>query len=175
MSLPPLVEHPTATEPPADVLRQLREVDPTAELLYLGAGSWVVGRVRTGRPRQDAALKILRSAIADAEARKLDEAAWYQRIRYARAVRQGFAPIALYQFQGLPDGRVVKEFREAVWWSEHDRGGHEARRREDGGKEARVRAARADLTDPARHREAARIMRAPVSIISPGLPAQRAS
>lgn len=175
MRCPPLVTPPTSREAPAELVQALRETDPTADMLYLGDGSWVVGRVRRHTPRQEAALNILRSGMKDALAGRVDEAAWTKRLRYARAVREGFAPFALYQFERGPDARVVREFREAVWRERQDPDGRKLADWIEGDARERREAGRRDLRDPARAREADRVLRRPHSVISPGLPAQKAT
>lgn len=119
-SLDALVSIPTTREVPADVRRGLRALDPTAEVVYLGFGKWVVGRVR---PTDDS-MRIARHMLASywrlpAAARGTKRS--LQRYRFALACQQGFRPVAQYVLRDL-DGRVVREFQESQWRMTHQRG-----------------------------------------------------
>lgn len=103
-------------------------------------------------------------------ATKLDHRAWSLRVNFAELARQGFAPIESYDFQGEPDGRVVRDLERALWGLHHDRGDRMLVEAADGDRERAKVNARKELLDDARAREASRILRHPVSTISPGMP-----
>lgn len=115
-----LVSIPTTREVPAEIRRGLRALDPTAEVVYLGWGRWVVGRVR---PTDDS-LRIAQRMLATywmlpAAARGTKRSV--QRYRFALACQQGFRPVAQYVLRE-PDDRLVREFQESQWRMRHQRG-----------------------------------------------------
>lgn len=165
-----LTDFPTPREAPRDIVRALRDVDETAELLYLGEGKWVLGRVRPTPERFEGGKRLLRQAWELAQKGGMTEERWYKRIRSARLTMQGFAKFGMYEFKGDPDWRIVRDFREALWWFRNDKWSDEFNKRADEADFGASRAAMKDLLDDARAREAARIMRMPVSVSVPSKP-----
>jgi len=178
----PHVTPPTSRLAPEPILTALRDVDPAAELLYLGQGHWALGRCRPTPERYTAAMKMLASAWASARHGAFEEASWYRRLRFARAVREGFAQMEAYHppdcdcpnvtahtrlDRGEPDARIVRDFRRAIWRWRRDTQGRDFERRMRQADEARKAAIRAEYADPARARAADRWMRHPVSIVKP--------
>ena len=96
-------------EAPHDVVRRLRELDPTACVLYLGWNKWCVGKLR---PTDDAVRTGLRmfTNYNQLSARKRGTQRSIQRLRYIQAVIQGFRTVQVYILPDL-DGRVVEDFR----------------------------------------------------------------
>lgn len=114
------VDYPSSRRAPEPLLALLREVDPTAELLYMGFGPrstpegdelfgprWCLGSFDPGRPGRHQANRILKGQWQ----RGMPTG---ERARFARAVLQGFAPIDVY-VQRDPDSTIVEDFREADW------------------------------------------------------------
>lgn len=108
----PLVDFPAQHTPPERVVRELRKVDPRAELVYFGEGRWLLGSVSPNPHRQARGRAMLKSArmvsVGDQSNRARD------RRRLAYLFAQGFRTIALYEYEegtGGPDHRLVEDFR----------------------------------------------------------------
>ena len=99
-----LVDCQTERETPEDLLAQLAEDDPVAELVYVGDGLWFLGAVRPTPFRREAGAAMLYRARA-----KMDRLA----IRHATLVMQGFALITAVPDAGLAD--LVADFRRRDW------------------------------------------------------------
>jgi len=109
-----LIDLPELREPPPALLAQLREIDPLAELIYVGEGEWWLGVVKPNtfrRAQGDALLgREWRKSVKD-----------WQQLRYGQLMRQGFAFCGTWVIEGEPDGRIVNDFRESTWLWAHDR------------------------------------------------------
>lgn len=141
MTLSRLVHPPTDRRPPEDILRGLREVDPLADLTYMGRGRWLVGTVRPGTDRRrEAQGRYTKAQALRAIARHLAQNATknanaidyrsLEQLWYAELKLQGFVWTVEWVFagprrllrhgdficQGDPDGRIVEHFRAADWW-----------------------------------------------------------
>lgn len=117
---PWLVQVPQLREAPEDIRRALRQLDPTAEVLYLGWGAWSVGRVRPTDQSVRIGQRMLRNYWAmGAQARASKRGV--QRYRFADAAVQGFRPVQEYTQRELDD-RVVKDFQQSQWRMQHQRG-----------------------------------------------------
>jgi hypothetical protein len=157
----PLVDFPQLRTAPKDVVRGLREVDPTAELVYLEKGRWLLGSVRWNRDLVAAARRILGRALKVAH-NSTKHGPTHQiehlprvrgRVQFALLAMQGFRPITEYKIQGSPDSRVVEDFRRRDWLFKNTSDlEHEAMLSSE--SEERKREARADLTDSERARDA---------------------
>lgn len=104
------------------LLAGLREVDPSADLVYLGEKRWMVMRMR---PLNDARIDGARRMMATLHAQTVeagtrDERAWYQRYRATRMHLQGYTVVSSWTFDRDPDWRVVQDFRERAWRLRHD-------------------------------------------------------
>lgn len=159
----PHLSWPQFRAPPAHIVRGLREIDPTAELVYFGNGRWLLGSVRRNAHAIGTAEKMVANAlrvihwaiwkvsrkhkIAHVDQRTAD------RLHFALLACRGFRPIGDYQIQGEVPWAVVEDFRRMDWLYRHtsdnevDRALNEPRERE-------VAAARADLVDPNRAKDA---------------------
>ncbi len=93
-------------EPPEGVLRQLRSIDPSLDLHYLGGGRWAVGAVKPNAVRRALAHKILQN-MQDAP----NETHFAQRHRLAELAAEGFGVIAAYKFNGEPTAQIVEDVR----------------------------------------------------------------
>ncbi|MFW6199669.1 MAG: hypothetical protein ACOC8K_03765, partial [Gemmatimonadota bacterium] len=108
----PLVDFPAQHRPPERVVRELRRIDPTAELVYFGHGRWLLGSVKPHPDRQAKGRAMLKSvrmvSVGDQSRRAVD------RRRLAYLFAQGFRTIQMYQYEegaGGPDHRIVEDFR----------------------------------------------------------------
>src|SRR6185312_4647087 len=121
-----LADLPTGRQAPPEIVRALKEVDPTAELVYMGDRRWDLLRLR---PKNDARAKVafgmLMNAYRACEKGRLAEAGWYRALRFARLLRQGYIVFGRYQLERDPDARIVHEFRRALWEYTHDRNDQE--------------------------------------------------
>jgi hypothetical protein len=108
---PHISDIPPLRLPPANVLEQLRHVDPNAELFYLGLGVWVLGAVYPfNLERYRSSLDLLASERAlPAEMQNM------ARFRLARLYRAGFRAIDLVDDREVETGQVVRDFRYADW------------------------------------------------------------
>lgn len=107
-----LIEVPgQVCEPSADLLRRLREVDPQAEVLYLGEGRWWLGRVRADSARRPVG-RAWALRVREGDGFPFDEARWAA-LRHALLLAQGWSPISEVTVRGEPDGVLVEELRRA--------------------------------------------------------------
>jgi hypothetical protein len=109
-----LIDLPEPRVCPESLLAQLREVDPAAELIYVGEGEWWLGVVKPNTFRRAQGDAILGREWAK------DQPSWEQ-IRYGQLMRQGFAFCGTWHFIGEPTAKIVQEFRESTWLWAHDR------------------------------------------------------
>jgi hypothetical protein len=103
----PLVHWPDARLAPRDVLERLREIDPTAELVHLGAGYWLVGSVQPNEWRRFKAARVVAHQFALPEARRSPGIVLAYSL-YA----QGFRPVAMYTEREIQSGLAIWDFRE---------------------------------------------------------------
>lgn len=116
---PWLVDLPQSRTAPDDLRRRLRELDRTAELLYLGFGRWSVGRVRPTDESVRIAQRMLRTYWGMKDSARATRRG-VQRYRFAEACRQGFRPVAEYTMRE-PDDRIVKDFQASQYRMLHQR------------------------------------------------------
>lgn len=104
-------------EPSPDLLRRLREIEPRAEVLYVGAGRWWLGRVKTESARCHAGRQMA-ARIREGDGHPLKED-WspvggrWAALRQALLMSQGFGLVSEVQVDGEPDARIVEELRRA--------------------------------------------------------------
>lgn len=156
MSVRWLVDVPQARTAPEHVRRGLRELDPTAEVIHLGAGRWIVGRVRpTVHARRTAERMLETFETALSNGAKMSPRG-REKARFALLALQGFRPVAEYRLRDL-DWRVVEDFRVSQWRMLHEDADRllDAMEAEE---EAQRAAARAELADEHRAREAHRFL-----------------
>lgn len=101
-------------EPSADLLRRLRELDPRAEVVYVGEGRWWVGRVKQNVPRiqrgRAMAVRILDGdGLYDEFGQPVSQ---WPELRQALLMAQGFGLADEVRVQGEPDDKIVAVFRE---------------------------------------------------------------
>ncbi len=109
-----LIDLPEPRVCPEALLVQLRQVDPAAELIYVGEGEWWLGVVKPNTFRRAQGDHLL------AREWRKDQPSWEQ-IRYGQLMRQGFAFCGTFSFIGEPTSEVVQEFQESTWLWAHDR------------------------------------------------------
>jgi len=106
---------PSPREAPTDLVAGLREIDPRAELVYLGLGVWVLGAVS---PNQERERKAGRWITLE---RKLpQEKQSMGRYRFARWHLDGFGFVDFFDESDLWNGRVLHEFRYADFRYRHN-------------------------------------------------------
>ena len=139
---------------PSDTLRALREVDPTIDVLYLGpspsGGRWMLGSVRHDRSHRLAAARKL-EVLQKVPVWKRG-IAWFRYYRLAQVALQGFKGRAIYDCVE-PDARMVRDIRYTAWLNEHESDA-EFEASLDAEREAKQKAAEADLVDAGRARDA---------------------
>lgn len=105
---------------PPDVLRALREIDDSVELVYMGDGVWLLGSVSPTSVRTRAGQFKLRKAaqakiVGDDIVRRRAFARWRYIAWEGQLLLQGFAPIAVFGSPAKPcdpDSRIVEYLRE---------------------------------------------------------------
>lgn len=161
MNLSPHVQFPQIRTAPIDVVRGLREVDPTAELVYMERGRWLLGSVRWNRDLVQQSARILARAI-EAASRASKFAPTHQmeqlrrirgRVQFAVLGSQGFRPITEYVIQGAPNSRIVEDFRRRDWMFKNTTD-TELETMLNAASESNKQAAHDDLTDTERARDA---------------------
>jgi hypothetical protein len=178
MTVLPLLQHSQPRSTPIDVVRGLREVDPTADMYYLGWKKWVLVSVRPNDDHRRAALRMILGSPAtpagparpglrmllwkwetDPKFRQNPGAfrQLLQKYEMALLMAQGARPIAEYVIQGEPTSAIVDDFRRMDWMYRNisdDQLDRMLNAPYEQGREA----ARADIRDEARARDAWRYM-----------------
>lgn len=117
---PWLVQFPQAREAPEDIRRQLRELDPTAEVVHLGPRRWLVGRVRPNAESRRIAERMLATyaSLPVTDQIKMSKVNRRHRVAVAELARQGFRPVQMYTTRDA-DARIVRDFQESQWRMQH--------------------------------------------------------
>lgn len=152
---------------PREIIEGLRTVDRGADLAYLGAGRWLlVVKKPHNSIRQQGAATMLDALTAELRnGTEKSTAQIKQRARYALLAYYGYSPVAQYDVQGSPDSAIVDDFRRRDWLY-RTTSDDALFRAIDAPQQAAIAQARADMQDPARHRDAYRhAFKAPVSVI----------
>jgi hypothetical protein len=100
--------------PPWDVLERLREIDPDADLLYIGEGRWILGVYRPGEPRRLFARKQLRTLSAE-NPDDADLEPWAVVAKYKK-IADGFAPVFIGEAPNGLFGELIHDFRVSDWF-----------------------------------------------------------
>lgn len=156
MSVRWLVEVPQAREAPEHIRQGLRDLDPTAEVIYLGPMQWLVGKVRPNVHSRRIAVTLLDTFTSQLSTGQRLSPRGQRRARFALLALQGFRPVEEYRMRDL-DWRVVEDFRVSQWKMRHtnpDALLDDMERAE----EARKAAARAEIADEYRAAEAHRFL-----------------
>jgi hypothetical protein len=93
-------------EAPVALLQRLREVEPLAELAYVGEGKWWLGRREPNAELSKAGLEKVRVANTVAAVQKMTPEA-VRMHRVGKLQQAGLVFIA--EYEGEPDGRIVKD------------------------------------------------------------------
>ncbi len=105
------IDIPGRREARWELLADLREIDPTVDLHYVGEGYWVLGSVRPNRLRYEQAGALLKEGH--------DRSTWMRRLW--ELALHGFSHIGTYRIYGDPDSRIVHDLRERDWLYRNDR------------------------------------------------------
>jgi hypothetical protein len=96
---------------PAQIRRELKEIDPTVELIGLEPGTWLLGAVRpTDQRRQHG------DVLLAADMRYLTRSD-IGALRAAQCVRAGLAPIDVYH--GIPTSAIARDLRQRDFLYRH--------------------------------------------------------
>lgn len=93
------------------LLTDLREIDRTVDLHYLGEGVWMLGSVKPNKWRYEAAGAVLRS--------EHDRSTWMRRLWELGLY--GFARMGEYKIYGEPNSRILQDFARKDWHYRHNR------------------------------------------------------
>lgn len=137
-------------EAPADLLRELRYLEPAAELLHMGGSQWLLGRIHPANAQgiQAAGARLMLSTNRATTARRSVLPTDRRRAKFARARLRNFLPIAEYHTTS-PDGRIVRDLEVMTYLFNHTADADMLDMSEADKLKAQAEA-RADLTDPAR-------------------------
>lgn len=110
-----LVNHsnPEGRETPLLLLAELRAIDETMEIVYVGERMWWIGRVVPTDLRRDRGLLML-SQLDALDGVHKDRPSVQRSIAYAKLLVQGFARIEIYHDCGDPSGEVEVEYFEGI-------------------------------------------------------------
>lgn len=136
-------------EAPGHVLRALRVIDPTAELIYMGEGRWLLGRLAPSSSIRVAGERLVESCRRAVKGRK-PNALDARRYLFAQLRLNGFQPTAEYVFRGSPDSSVVIDQQLMDWMYRHTTD-TELETAVDADMVKAREEARADMLDTARH------------------------
>mgnify|MGYP006292520499 CR=1 FL=1 len=125
---------PGGRHAPPEVLAELREIDPMAELVYIGEARWLMGkysedadkRVKAIRQLEKWAKTVTRLDPTAEEGLKARLPAIMDRWREKRLKAMGFQPFQSVFYSTDPDSAFVEIFRSADWiwkfaWREAER------------------------------------------------------
>jgi hypothetical protein len=111
---------PGGRETPPRLNELLREIDPTAELIYSGAGTWILGSVRPNQVTTKKAERMIDTILTIMALANNGSVAVPANVKKTLAFRlwryelwrQGFRPIATHKIgQGEPGSWIVEDFR----------------------------------------------------------------
>lgn len=123
---------PGGRRPPGELVRQLRELNPAAEVIYAGKGKWILGTVRHDKEARAKVARVLGAfqdllsmaapgahAHVDPGSRPLELTAenrrelayrlWKKRLQY-----QGFRIVTVFP-EAMLDSSIVEAYRQARW------------------------------------------------------------
>jgi hypothetical protein len=147
-------DFPEARTAPSWIVRAFREIDPDADVLYLGPRRWMLGHVHREPTMERARLQRMGDARVKLgrEIRKVTrDREWHRRQWFARAMQQGFESIHEWNVDELTSWHV-EAFRAASYLKQNLR--TDALEEYDRALEQQKAADLADLTDPARANDA---------------------
>lgn len=139
-------DFPLARSCPVGVLRRVREIEPTADVLYLGPRQWLVGPVKPDTRARGSQIPVLQNLFRIPPKKR--SASWHRRVTMARAKALGFRPALVHEHNDA-DGELVEDFRAATQQLRSD-----FLAQMDAEEHAHKAMLEADLADPGRAREA---------------------
>lgn len=101
-------------EPSLELLRRLRAVDSQAEVVYVGAGRWWVGRVKEA-PHRRARGRRMVERLQESDGFPWAPGEYWPQLRQGLLMAQGFGLVVDELIQGEPDAKLVHEFTVAMW------------------------------------------------------------
>lgn len=142
-------------EAPPLLVHRLREIEPSAELVYMGDNTWWLGRVHPSLDLRKQGWEKLQVANAGTHQHRIDP-------RHARLYRIGRLQQLGFQFTteytGEPDGRIVEDLIRADYLWKLASNWYRYQEIRNGAQDAEAEQARAELMDDARARDAWRYM-----------------
>lgn len=134
------IDLPALYDPKPSVLRACRQIDPAAELIYIGEGEWWLGVVKPNAHRRRTAAAIL------AHEWRKDHPS-FENLRLGHLMLQGFSFLNTFHSVGeLTDG-VAEWLAEADHWYRHATDAHIETEFVEGPRNRAVRSARAYFKD----------------------------
>lgn len=175
---------PSPREAPADVVRRLRAIDPTATMIWLRRGVWALGTMKPDSRRRNEAEQALSDlnkagkALAGCPSRRIFEIAiraWGDKVAWTELKRQGFVHQLTFRPRETPECELAaaaeRWLKEATWVRQHS---YEATWRaleREMERDVDAEQAEANMLDKARLRDAWRMgFRNPTSVRSAGIP-----
>lgn len=150
-------------ETPRHITEGLREINPAAELLYLRDGRWQLVELRWNAEAVQKATGIVGRAYRAISQHVAQSKSGGQitidtrsrdRLETFLLGMQGARLVGVpYVVQGEPSSLIVEDYRRMTWLFLHTTD-EELFEAVDAPREKRLKETRADLTDPARHRDA---------------------
>lgn len=110
----PIIDMPAARVAPEHVVERLREVDATADLIYLGLGVWTLWFAVHNSYRTKIGTRLVASELA-----RPQEMQSMGRLKMARLFQQGYRFYDFIDDGDIESGAVVREFRFADWRYRH--------------------------------------------------------
>lgn len=112
-----LIDVQAVREPSPELLHRLRQIDPRAEVVYVGQGRWWVGRVKTNSARIAVGRRMLVAIrggddLPDEPGTPGDR---WPELRQALLMSQGFGLVCDVTVYGEPDALLVREFELAMY------------------------------------------------------------
>lgn len=157
-----LVDWPSSRTAARHVITGLRAVNPAADFIYMREGRWLLLERRPNREVIATAAGIVGRAIRTLSLHVAQVASKNMvtidrrsrdRLEIALVALQGARFVAEYRLIGDPDSYIVHDYQRMTWLYEHLTDDEVDHALNDRHEQAKL-ASRADLTDPARGRDA---------------------
>lgn len=152
MRIDPL-DFPQARFASEHVVRGLEFLDPTACIVHMDEARWMVGKVRPSAEARVQAEHMLTNWTRNLQAGTRMSDFGRRRVRFAMLAYLGFRPVQQYDLIGAPDSGIVRDFAISQYLWRHARE-DEPLGRQDIEKQSKIAAARADIADIGRARDA---------------------
>lgn len=115
---------PGGREPPGEVVLGLREIDPLAELVYVGKGRWLLGKVSDEWDKRQTAINAMtqwKKLMTKFDPANHEEPlieilpGLFDRWNEKRLQVMGFQPLPVVFHMEMPDSGIVEFFRRVDW------------------------------------------------------------